>query len=130
MAWLRDHGIQVIITLTEEPLRRAWVNDAGLMAVHVPVPDLTPPTIEQFNHCIRTIRNARSNNFGVAVHCAAGIGRTGTVLAGWFIAEGLKCGDALRRVRILRPGSVETPEQERALEAYWLSLQPRGSGDQ
>ena len=31
LAWLRRHGIQVLLSLTEEPMRRDWVNDAGLM---------------------------------------------------------------------------------------------------
>ncbi|MBX7104977.1 MAG: dual specificity protein phosphatase family protein [Gemmataceae bacterium] len=129
--WLRDQGIQVVITLTENPLRRDWVNDVGLMAVHIPIPDLAAPTTEQFEHCVQTIRRARDNRFGVAVHCAAGIGRTGTIIAGWFVAEGMKSSDALRKVRMTRPGSVETPEQERALEAYgrWLRAKAKPSGD-
>ena len=122
LMWLRSKGIQIIITLTESPLPRHWVNDAGLMAVHVPVEDLAAPSLEQFELCISTIRRAKDQEFGAAVHCAAGIGRTGTVLAAWFVSEGLPAHEAIDRVRILRPGSVETPEQTRAVREFAESI--------
>ena len=59
-----------------------------------------------------------SSDLGVAVHCAAGLGRTGTVLAAWFVTQGLSAQNAIARVRRLRPGSVETEEQERAVEEF------------
>jgi len=122
LAWLRNEGVEIVITLTESPLPRDWVNDAGLMAVHVPVQDLSAPSLEQLELCLTTIRRAKDQQFGVAVHCAAGIGRTGTVLAAWFVSEGLSADDAIERVRDIRPGSVETPEQTRAVRDFANSL--------
>jgi atypical dual specificity phosphatase len=52
---------------------------------------------------------------GVNVHCRAGKGRTGTVLAAYFVSKGMSAAEALQRVRELRPGSIETPEQEHAI---------------
>jgi atypical dual specificity phosphatase len=91
------------------------VNDAGLMAVHVPVPDLTAPTGPQFDVVLDAIHRAKKSGLGAAVHCVAGLGRTGTVLAGYFVSTGLSADDAIRKVRHLRPGSIETGEQERAV---------------
>jgi atypical dual specificity phosphatase len=122
LVWVRDQGIQVIITLTENPLPRAWVNDAGLMAVHVPVPDLMAPSRAQFETCVGVLRKARGNSFGAVVHCAAGIGRTGTIIAGWFVAEGLDPDEAIAKIRSLRPGSVETPAQEAAIREFAESI--------
>lgn len=116
--WLRRHGVEVLVSLTEDPPPRPWVNAAGLMAVHVPIPDLTAPTPRQFDACLDTIQKATDAGMGVAVHCAAGKGRTGSVLAAYFVGQGLTAAAAIDRVRELRPGSVETPDQEEAVERF------------
>ncbi|MFM8274635.1 MAG: dual specificity protein phosphatase 23 [Gemmata sp.] len=118
LRWLRRNGIDVLVSLTEDPLPRTWVNDAGLLAVSVPVPDMAAPSDRQLDHIVATIRRANESGMGVAVHCAAGLGRTGTALAAYLVAGGLPARDALRKVCVLRPGSVETSDQERAVEQY------------
>jgi atypical dual specificity phosphatase len=118
LVWLRRQAIQVLISLTEKPLPRHWINDAGLMAVNVPVPDMEPPSDRQLDLVLDTIRRANDAEMGVAIHCAAGLGRTGTVLAAYFVAKGLSSREAVDKVRDLRPGSVETVEQERAVERF------------
>ena len=57
-------------------------------------------------------------NKGVAVHCGAGLGRTGVVLAAYFVATGATAQNAVARIRRLRPGSIETDEQAEAIEHY------------
>ncbi len=118
LRWLRRNGIDVLVTLTESPLPRQWVNDAGIFAVPVPVPDMEAPTLRQLEHILTTIQKANDSGMGVAVHCAAGMGRTGTVLAAYFVADGLSAREAIRKVRDMRPGSIETTDQELAIEAY------------
>ena len=54
----------------------------------------------------------------LAVHCLAGIGRTGTVLAAWLVREGLTAVEALRRVRLIDAQYVQTAEQEEFLQRY------------
>jgi atypical dual specificity phosphatase len=126
LRWLRDQGIQLLISLTEYPLPRIWLEDASLLSVHVPVRDFYAPTPEQLEQCITVIQRAKHQNMAVAVHCHAGLGRTGTVLAAYFVAEGLGAADAIARVRELRPGSIETGPQEEAVAAYAIrrSTQP------
>jgi atypical dual specificity phosphatase len=118
LAWLRANGIELVLTLTEDSLPKRWVNDAGLMAVHVPVPDFEAPTNDQFDVAVETIVKGVNSAMGVAVHCLAGRGRTGTVLAAYFVATGDSAEGAIRKVRSLRPGSIETAGQERAIHAY------------
>lgn len=129
LRWLRRNGIDVLVSLTESPLPRHWVDDAGLLAVSVPVPDMEAPSDRQLDHILGTIRKAHASNMGVAVHCAAGLGRTGTVLAAYFVSAGLSARDALVKVRDLRPGSVETAEQERAIERLAKRLTPPPPSD-
>jgi atypical dual specificity phosphatase len=118
LAWLRQEGIQVLLTLSEDRLRRDWVDAAGLLVMHVPIIDMDAPTQDQLDRCVSAITRARSQGMGVAVHCTAGLGRTGVILAAYFVAQGFTPRAAVARVRELRPGSVETPDQEEAVEEF------------
>lgn len=118
LLWLRRNGVDIVISLTEDPLPRRYVNDAGIMAVHLPVPDLEAPTEAQLLRALETIAGAGRSGMGVAVHCTAGKGRTGTVLAAYFVEQGLSAPAAIRKVRDLRRGSIETPEQEEAVAEF------------
>jgi atypical dual specificity phosphatase len=118
LAWLRQQGIELVITLTEEPLRRDWLTDAGLLALHVPIGDMTAPTFDQIEACVSALRKAKEQGMGVAIHCFAGKGRTGTILAAYFVDRGLSPEEAIARIRELRPGSIETDEQIQAVQHY------------
>ncbi len=118
LLWLREQGVEVIVTLSEDPLRRDWLIEAGLLALHVPVPDMDAPSQEQLREIISAIRKARERNMSVAVHCHAGKGRTGTILACYLVDKGCTPGDAIAAIRALRPGSVETELQEQAVEEF------------
>jgi atypical dual specificity phosphatase len=118
LAWLRRQGIEVILSLTEDPLRRDWVNEAGLMMVHVPVADMEAPSPAQLDHCVATIARATEHKLGVAVHCSAGLGRSGVVLACCLVTRGMNAQNAIARIRRLRPGSIETQEQADAVVEF------------
>jgi len=53
------------------------------------------------------------------VHCAAGLGRAGTILACYFIKY-MKCTaeEAINKVREQRPGSIQSETQELAITFY------------
>ena len=118
MLWLRQQGIELLIALTEDPPRRDWVNDAGLMVMHVPVEDMEAPTQEQLDRCISAIERANAHGMGVAIHCGAGLGRTGVILAAYYVARGASAQNAIGKVRRQRPGSIETDEQAEAIVEF------------
>jgi atypical dual specificity phosphatase len=124
LTWLRKQGIEVLLSLTEDPPRRDWVNDAGMLLVHVPVVDMEAPTQSQIDRCIATVEKASGRGMGVAVHCGAGLGRTGVIVACYYVTQGLTAQNAIARVRRLRPGSVETDEQAEAVEQFARRRQP------
>jgi atypical dual specificity phosphatase len=116
--WLREQSVQILVSLTEDAPNRRWVNESGLMLIHEPIPDMTAPTPEQLDRLLAAIRRANEHDMGVAVHCGAGLGRTGVVLACYFVDQGLSAQNAVARVRRLRPGSIETTDQADAVTDY------------
>jgi atypical dual specificity phosphatase len=118
LAWLRAQGIEVLVSLTEDRPRRDWVEQANLLVFHEPMEDMEAPTQDQLDRCVSAIERATERNMGVAVHCGAGLGRTGTVLAAYLVAKGQNAAGAIAKVRRLRPGSIETEDQVEAIELF------------
>ncbi|XP_074931171.1 dual specificity protein phosphatase 23 isoform X3 [Phalacrocorax aristotelis] len=72
-----------------------------------------PSPIQSF---LQLVEEANARREAVAVHCLLGHGRTGTMLACYLAkAQKMSGGDAIREIRRLRPGSIETREQEQAV---------------
>jgi atypical dual specificity phosphatase len=118
LEWLRQQGIELVITLTEDPLPRYWLSETGLLALHVPVPDMSAPTIAQIEECLSAIRRANEKNMPVVLHCFAGKGRTGAILACYFVEKGLSAEKAIAHIREIRPGSIESFSQEIMVEDF------------
>jgi atypical dual specificity phosphatase len=118
LVWLREQGIEVLISLTEDPVRRDWINDAGLFLIHVPVVDMEAPTQEQIEQSLSAISRAHARQLGVGIHCGAGLGRTGVILACYFVTKDMNAKNAIARVRRLRPGSIETDDQADAVAEF------------
>src|SRR5262249_37668654 len=90
----------------------------GLLDFHVPMIDMEAPELEQLDRCVSAIQKAHDHGMGVAVHCGAGLGRTGVVLATYFVEKGMTADNAIVHVRRLRPGSIETEDQVGVSQEY------------
>lgn len=115
---LRQCGITTLITLTERDLPQDALQRHGLKNLHLPIRDREPPTVAQIQMLLKRMEVLVQRGEVLAVHCLAGIGRTGTVLAAWLVREGLTATEALRRVRLIDPQYVQSTEQETFLQAY------------
>ncbi len=116
--WALKQGIKSIITMTENPLPQSWLKNVKYL--HVPTEDLSAPDIEQIDHAIDFIHKQIQNNEPVMVHCAAGIGRTGAILACYLVKyHKLSAKDAIDQVRKERPGSIQSESQELAVSLYY-----------
>jgi len=118
LTWLEEQGIGAVLSMTETPLKAETLANHDLAVLHLPVPDMTPPTTGQLIRALEFIDEQHAQGRSVVVHCLMGQGRTGTVLAAYLIRGGASAAEALRTIRGVCVGAVESSSQERALYAF------------
>lgn len=122
-------GVTRLLTLLEQPLDcDAELASRGMQALHVPVDDMAAPTMTQAMGICRQIESWLRAGEVVAVHCHAGHGRTGTVLAAWRIWRGATALDAVENVRQYEPRWIQSRAQVAFLEEFERFLGSGGKG--
>ncbi len=128
-ARLKDAGIGAVVTLTLHPLPSHLLEEQDLAYLHLPIPNFAPPQPWQILRFIEFCRRNAEEDRPVVVHCLAGCGRTGTMLACYLVWQGMDPAGAIHTVRVRRPCSIETPEQEDAVFEFAARLRaspPKG----
>ncbi|XP_030628389.1 dual specificity protein phosphatase 23a [Chanos chanos] len=116
--FLLDHGIQHLVCLCESKPPNSDTCP-GLILHHIRIVDFTPPTLDQIMTFLSIVEEANCKGEGVGVHCMHGHGRTGTMLACYLVRTKKMSGvEAIKEIRRLRPGSIETQDQERAVVQF------------
>ncbi|CAN5572115.1 dual specificity protein phosphatase family protein [soil metagenome] len=119
LAALSRRGVTVLINLHERPHEPQRLARQSMREIHLPVGDFVAPSVGQIERGLAEIFKARSVGEATAVHCGGGLGRTGTLLACYFVCtEKLSAQDAVERIRRIRPGSVETEAQMASIESW------------
>lgn len=118
---LKEAGVTVLVNLTGDPYpAEAQQALARIQRLDVEVEDYAPPGLEQLDEVWEHYHRLPQGCV-MALHCAAGMGRTGTFLACLVgRALGLDGMRALEWIRRHRPGSVETIAQEDVV-LRWLN---------
>lgn len=114
---LQRAGITAIVSLTEH-FPHELVGERRFRTLHLPVLDMTAPATAQIEEFVEFVEQALSDGLRVGVHCLAGLGRTGTMIACYLVSQGASPEEAIAAVRSARPGSVQTEVQERAVRGW------------
>lgn len=129
----RNHGCVLLVSLVSdhelELLRIADLQgraaDRGIRVIRFPFGDFSAPdsTDEVVSLTTEIIRIANLGGM-VAIHCWAGLGRTGLVAACCLVALGLGSCDAIATVRRCRPRTIEDIDQEDFVARFAGALAP------
>ena len=82
---------------------------------HLPIRDGKSPPARAFEDgwavAGDALRDRLRLGFDVLLHCRGGLGRAGTIAARLLVELGARPGEAMRRVRRVRPGAIEVTQE-------------------
>jgi cell division cycle 14 len=117
----RAAGVKTVVRLNHPCYSASDFRSAGMDHHDLIFPDGSCPEsriLDKFMEISETSEGV------VAVHCKAGLGRTGTLIGYWIIKNfRVSARTAIAWLRIARPGSVLGPQQQ-FLESFSENMQP------
>nr|AIF12524.1 dual specificity protein phosphatase [uncultured marine thaumarchaeote KM3_56_B06] len=109
--WAIKQGVKSVVTIREEPLDESWIKDVNYL--HILSNDMGVPEFNDLVYAVDFIHRRITSNEPVMVHCLAGMGRTGVILACYLIKyQKMSASEATEKVREERPGSIQSYPQE------------------
>ena len=119
--WVIEQGVKSIVTIREEPLDDDWIKNVNYL--HVMSNDMGVPEFDDLTYTVDFIHQRLNDEEPVMVHCLAGLGRTGTILASYLVKyENMSADEAIEKVREIRPGSIQSYPQEEIIFRFEKSL--------
>ena len=119
--WVIEQGVKSIVTIREEPLDDDWIKNVNYL--HVMSNDMGVPEFDDLTNTVDFIHQRLNDEEPVMVHCLAGLGRTGTILASYLVKyENMSADEAIEKVREIRPGSIQSYPQEEIIFRFEKSL--------
>jgi protein-tyrosine phosphatase len=122
LASIEAWGASVLVSLNEPqefarlgvPTFMTDVKTCNFRWLHAPIHDMDTPGAAfeaAWAEAGLVISAALDRRERIAIHCAAGLGRTGLLAARVLVDRGLGAEEAIARVRRARPGTIETARQ-------------------
>jgi atypical dual specificity phosphatase len=111
LAAIAAAGISILISLTHVPVSTQTLRSFGIQGHHFPILHKGAPPIEPALLLCKYMDRAIAGGKRIAVHCHAGMGRTGTILASYLIWKGRSPEEAIARLRSISRGFVQSSAQ-------------------
>ncbi|MGC1497655.1 MAG: tyrosine-protein phosphatase [Sulfitobacter sp.] len=123
----RARGVDVVVSMldVDEAAELGLSDEAdacervGIAFIHSPIADFGLPDRSVFMRLVTQIAQMLKDGKAVAVHCRAGIGRSGMVTSGALIALGVDAQSAVARITAARGHVIpDTVEQGRFIADF------------
>lgn len=120
---LQRLGVTTLVTLEEtQTVDAATLERFSIRSIHFPIVDMGVPDLAAAVALTGQLGAAMESGEVVALHCRAGMGRTGTLLVCQLIAAGETASAALDAVRSINPRCVQSDVQLAFLRSFAIAL--------
>lgn len=115
----REGVVGVINTCHEYEGPCAEYERVGIVQLHLPTIDFTPPSLEDVEKGVEFIRQYAERGSTVYVHCKAGRARSATIVACWLIAsQSITPDEAQKILRQRRPFVLPRIAQRQVVQDF------------
>jgi atypical dual specificity phosphatase len=122
LRYLLKNGIRRLVCLSPE-CRPPMHLFTEFYYLEVPVEELAAPTMENIKLFMCFVEQGIQMGEAIGIHCRVGRGRSGVLAACYMVRFcGMTAEQAIFQLRRVRPFSIETMEQEQAVQLYYEEL--------
>ncbi|KAK2187514.1 hypothetical protein NP493_163g03029 [Ridgeia piscesae] len=120
--YFRKHNVTTIVRLNKKIYDARRFSDAGFDHIDMFFIDGSTPSDSIL---LRFLEIAENSKGAIAIHCKAGLGRTGTLIGAYMMKHyKFTAAEAIAWIRVCRPGSIIGPQQNYMQEKQaWLWMQ-------